>query len=110
MPWRHRERVDILLARHEMTAQQAVAADALNDSDYAKYKNAYVYGNLIHLHGTGAPSGPIHCGFDNTALDRQPGIDVEVGGRTVEAALGDAEHVAIGSGAGNGGRPGEQEP
>ncbi|MGH8237615.1 MAG: hypothetical protein ACREXP_11420, partial [Steroidobacteraceae bacterium] len=51
----------------------ADAADALQASDWAKYQNVYVYGNLIHLHGTAAPSGPIHYGFDNTALDRQPG-------------------------------------
>ena len=73
MPWRHRERVAILLASDEIDQTQADAADVLQASDWAKYQNVYVYGNLIHLHGTDAPSGPIHYGFDNTALDRQPG-------------------------------------
>jgi hypothetical protein len=65
MPWRHRERVDILLARDEMTPQQAVAADALNDSDYAKYKNAYVYGNLwdmLELNGGNWINTPVQFG------------------------------------------------
>jgi hypothetical protein len=73
MPWRHRERVDILLARDAINQTQAAAADALWATDWAKYQNAYVYGNLVHLHGTDAPSGPVHYGFDNTAHDRQPG-------------------------------------
>ena len=73
MPWRHRERVAILLARDEFNQTLADAADALQVADWAKYQNVYIYGNLIHLHGTAAPSGPIHYGFDNTALDRQPG-------------------------------------
>jgi len=110
MPWRHRERVDILLARHEMTAQQAVAADALNDSDYAKYKNAYVYGNLIHLHGTGAPSGPIHCGFDNTALDRQPGtLWLYNNTFLYEANSGSANLVYYGADSGDGDKYGPYE-
>jgi hypothetical protein len=46
---------------------------------------------------------------DHRAIDGQPGIDVQVGGRTIQAAVGDAEHVAIGRRAGNGRRPGEQK-
>jgi hypothetical protein len=47
---------------------------------------------------------------DHGAVDRKPGIDVEVGGWTVQAAVGDAKHVVTESGPDDDeGRPGEQE-
>lgn len=61
-----------------LNATQLAQYDQRQQQDWAKYQNAYVYGNLIHVNGRDSaqrniPANLVHYGFDNSQHDRQPG-------------------------------------
>lgn len=82
-PWKYaRLRAQYLGCQQQgclrLGAAELAEYDARQAQDWAKYQNAYVYGNLIHVVGrtgtqTRLPGNLVHYGFDNSQHDRQPG-------------------------------------